>query len=105
MKKVELILRDANGKPHIVKIDADCEVDIDIYGGNMVMNKPYYYDTNKGDERKRFCPDGGMEFIASPEVVEKFNTFKDSLDAQKYIHGYWREIENIIDRLGLPIEI
>lgn len=103
MKKaqIELILRDAMGMPHAVRIDVNCEVDIDIYGGNMVMNKPYYYDTNKEDERKQFCYDGGMEFIASKERVEKFNTHKDAFEAQKFIHDDWRELENIFNRLGL----
>lgn len=88
-EKIELILRDAQGRPFMVKIDIGSNVDIDIYGGNMVMNKPHRYDTNETDGSKKYKYDGGMEFKATRERVAKFNTYTDSYDAQYFIHTEW----------------
>lgn len=99
-EKIGLILRDCQGRPHMVKIYVGSNVDIDIYGGNMVMNRPRRYDTNKLDESKQFKPDGGMEFIATPERVAKFNTYTDSYQCQEYIHQEWVK-ENDVEPGGL----
>ena len=37
-EKINLILRDAQGKPFMVKVNVGSNVDIDIYGGNMRKN-------------------------------------------------------------------
>lgn len=98
-EKITIILRDAQGRPHMVKIYVGSNVDIDIYGGNMVMNRPRKYDTNKADESKKFKYDGGMEFKATPERVAKFNTYSDSYDAQSFIHDEWMKED---EAGGLP---
>ena len=94
-EKIGLILRDYQGRPHMVKIYVGSHVDIDIYGGNMVMNRPRKYDTNKIDESKQFKYDGGMEFKATPERVAKFNTYTDSYDCQEFIHQEWMKENNV----------
>jgi len=88
-EKIGLILRDYQGRPHMVKIYVGSHVDIDIYGGNMVMNTPRRYDTNKTDESKQFKYDGGMEFTATPELVAKFNAYTNAYDCQELIHQKW----------------
>ena len=88
-EKINLILRDAQGKPFMVKVNIGSNIDIDIYGGNMVMNKPRRYDTNEADGSKKYKYDGGMEFKATRERVAKFNTYTDSYDAQCFIHNEW----------------
>ena len=85
-KKLVLILRDKLDNPYPVTIYEGAHVDIDIYRGNMVMNRPRVYDTNKKDYQKKYCYDGGMDFIATKEIVEKFNSFTDSYDCQNVIH-------------------
>ena len=91
-KKLVLILRDKLDNAHPVTIYEGAHVDIDIYRGNMVMNHPRVYDTNKKDYQKKYCYDGGMDFIATPELVAKFNSFTDSYDCQNVIHeDYMRQ--------------
>lgn len=92
--KLILKLRDFYGHEHPVMIYEGAEVDIDIYGGNMVMNKPRKYDTNKIDESKCFRYDGGMEFTATRERVVKFNAYTDSYDCQEFIHQEWMKENN-----------
>lgn len=53
------------------------------------MNHPRRYDTNEVDKSKKFKYDGGMEFIATPERVAKFNTYTDPYDCQEFIHQEW----------------
>jgi hypothetical protein len=93
-EKINLILRDAQGKPFMVKVYVGSNIDIDIYGGNMVMNKPRRYDTNKADESKKYKYDGGMEFKATRERVAKLNTYTDSYDCQEFIHQEWMKENN-----------
>jgi len=92
--KLILKLRDFYGHEHPVMIYEGAEVDIDIYGGNMVMNKPRKYDTNKIDESKCFRYEGGMEFTATRERVAKFNAYTDSYDCQEFIHQEWMAENN-----------
>ena len=86
-KKLIIVLRDAYGNPYKVNICENDYVDIDICGGNMVMVEPKRFDTNVDDASKQFKYDGGMEFIATPSCVAKFNEFTDSYDAQDFIHN------------------
>lgn len=88
-KKLLLKLRDVHGHAHPVMIYEGAKVDIDIYGGNMVMNTPRRYDTNKIDESKQFKYDGGMEFTATPGLVAKFNAYTNAYDCQELIHQKW----------------
>ena len=98
-KKLVLVLRDKLDNPYPVTIYEGANVDISIYRGNMVMNRPKVYDTNKKDFVKKFYYDGGMEFIATPELVEKFNSFTDSYDCQNVIHeDYMRQLHENMEK-------
>lgn len=85
-EKITIMLRDAHGKAYPVKVNIDELIIIDVYAKNMVLDKPFFFDTNKEDVNKKFKYDGGMEFKATPQNVAEFNAIIDTYDAQALCH-------------------
>lgn len=100
-EKITLKLRDAYGKEYPVKVNTGDLIIIDVYAKNMVMDKPFFFDTNKEDVNKKFKYDGGMDFKATLQNVAKFNAINDTYDAQKLCHRiHMRENRLFYENLG-----
>ena len=98
--KITVVLRDNKGNPYPVKIYEGKEVIIEIYRDNMVMTRPKQFDTNKMDKGKQYFHNGGMQFTATKEFVEKFNTFTDVYEAEQFCHDVYMQRVHATEKIG-----